>query len=219
MNPTPDDIASEIVSRAGSARRFLVAIAGPPGAGKSTLSERLRDTLIARGEAATVLPMDGFHIDNAILEQRGLLPRKGAPETFDVRGFVDIVKAVRAGGEVLVPVFDRDREITINAARVIAPEDRIILVEGNYLLLDRAPWSALAPLFDFTILVSPSLDELTRRLTARWQGYAMDAAGIDRKLNGNDLPNGRLVIEESRGADLRIDGFDTDKPQKSANRP
>lgn len=207
MKPTPDDIASEIVSRAGSARRFLVAIAGPPGAGKSTLADRLRDTLVARGEDATVLPMDGFHMDNAILEQRGLLPRKGAPETFDVRGFIDIVKAVKAGGEVLVPVFDRDREITINAARMIAPEDRIILIEGNYLLLDRDPWSALAPLFDFTIFVSPSLEELTRRLTARWQGYDMDAAGIEWKLHGNDLPNGRLVIEESRKADLMIEDF------------
>jgi Panthothenate kinase len=207
VKPTPDDIASEIISRAGYARRFLVAIAGPPGAGKSTLADRLRDTLVARDEAATVLPMDGFHMDNGILEQRGLLPRKGAPETFDVRGFVDIVKAVKAGGEVLVPVFDRDREITINAARVIAPEDRIILIEGNYLLLDRAPWNALAPLFDFTIFVSPSLEELTRRLTARWKDYDMDAAGIEWKLHGNDLPNGRLVIEASRSADLRIKDF------------
>ena len=136
------------------------------------------------------------------------MPRKGAPETFDVRGFADIVRAVRAGDqEVLVPVFDRDREIAIASARSIAPQDRIVLVEGNYLLLDRAPWSGLAPLFDFSIFVSPSMEELERRLTARWQGYNLDAAGIDWKLNGNDLPNARLVVDNSGPADLSIGDF------------
>lgn len=207
MTVTVEHIADDIQRRAGDARRFIVAIAGPPGAGKSTLAERLNAALQARGEGCAILPMDGFHMDNGILEERGLLKRKGAPETFDARGFTDIVKAVRAGGEVLVPVFDRDRELAICAARAILPEDRIILVEGNYILLDRAPWNALAPLFDFSILVAPSIDELTRRLTERWTGYKLDEAGIEWKLYGNDLPNGKLVIEESLKPDLRIEGF------------
>lgn len=202
-----DMLLQEIVRRADGRDRFVVALAGPPGAGKSTLAERLVTALKGLGEEAALLPMDGYHLDNAILEARGLLPRKGAPETFDVRGFADIVRAVRAGGEVFVPLFDRDREIAINAARVIRPQDRIIVAEGNYLLLNEAPWRELQPLFDLTILINPGIEELTRRLTERWVGYKLDAAGIEWKLYGNDLPNGKRIIENSSPADLVIDAI------------
>lgn len=202
-----DTLVAEIEKRAQSSARFIVAIAGPPGAGKSTLADRLHETLVARGHAATILPMDGFHLDNGILETRGLLPRKGAPETFDVRGLGDILRAVRAGGEVLVPVFDRNRELAIAAARCISPDDRIILAEGNYLLLDDKPWSLLAPLFDFTVMVAPPVNELERRLVERWQGFGMTPGEIAAKVGGNDLPNGRLVLQRSRKADVNIDIF------------
>ena len=202
------DIADTILRRAGSARRFLVGIAGPPGAGKSTLADALRDHLVARGETAEVLPMDGFHMDNGILDARGLLPRKGAPETFDVRGFADIVDAVKRGEEeVLVPVFDRSREIAIASARPIGTEVRIILAEGNYLLLDEAPWTRLDGRFDLTVFVGPTYAVLEERLRRRWVHYGLDEAGIEWKLYGNDLPNGKRIIENSRAADIRIEGF------------
>ncbi|MFB7143721.1 nucleoside triphosphate hydrolase [Agrobacterium deltaense] len=201
-----ETIAEDVLRRAEGKSRFIVAIAGPPGAGKSTLADALCDALLARGETAAVLPMDGFHMDNGILKERGLLPRKGAPETFDVRGFLDIVSAVRKGGqEVLVPVFDRSREIAIASARAIAPETRFILAEGNYLLLDEAPWTTLSKSFDLTIFVGPSVDVLEERLRKRWQGYGLDEAAIHAKLFENDLPNGKRVIENARPADIRID--------------
>ncbi|NTE79954.1 nucleoside triphosphate hydrolase [Agrobacterium tumefaciens] len=201
-----ETIAEDVLRRAEGRSRFIVAIAGPPGAGKSTLADALCDALLARGETAAVLPMDGFHMDNGILKERGLLPRKGAPETFDVRGFLDIVSAVRKGGqEVLVPVFDRSREIAIASARAIAPETRFILAEGNYLLLDEAPWTTLSKSFDLTIFVGPSVDVLEERLRKRWQGYGLDEAAIHAKLFENDLPNGKRVIENARPADVRID--------------
>ena len=201
-----ETIAEDVLRRAEGRSRFIVAIAGPPGAGKSTLADALCDALLARGETAAVLPMDGFHMDNGILKERGLLPRKGAPETFDVRGFLDIVSAVHKGGqEVLVPVFDRSREIAIASARAIAPETRFILAEGNYLLLDEAPWTTLSKSFDLTIFVGPSVDVLEERLRKRWQGYGLDEAAIHAKLFENDLPNGKRVIENARPADIRID--------------
>mgnify|MGYP002652712619 CR=1 FL=1 len=206
MNVEP--IANEILKRAAGAARFVVAIAGPPGAGKSTLAEALAETLVAGGEKAAVLPMDGFHMDNAVLEEKGLLPRKGSPETFDVRAFLSTVAAVRANdGEVLVPVFDRSREIAIASARIVAPETRIILVEGNYLLLDEAPWTGLEGAFDFSIFINPGIEELERRLLKRWYDHGYDEAAAKRKALGNDIPNAHRVVEHQRAADLVLADF------------
>jgi pantothenate kinase len=204
MNGDVDHLVSEIIRRARGKARFLVGIAGPPGGGKSTLADALFERLKQAGEAPAVLPMDGFHLDNGLLIERGLLARKGAPETFDVRGLHDILRAVRAGGEVLVPVFDRDRELAICAARCIAPEDRIILVEGNYVLLDREPWHSIASHFDLTVMVAPGEDELERRLFARWVYYGLSQDEIHAKVHGNDLPNGRLVLSASHAADITL---------------
>ncbi len=206
MNVEP--IANEILKRAAGAARFVVAIAGPPGAGKSTLAEALAETLVAGGERAAVLPMDGFHMDNAVLEEKGLLPRKGSPETFDVRAFLSTVAAVRANdGEVLVPVFDRSREIAIASARIVAPETRIILVEGNYLLLDEAPWDRLERAFDFSIFINPGVAELERRLLQRWFDHGYDEEAAKRKALGNDIPNAHRVVDHQRAADLVLADF------------
>ncbi len=206
MNVEP--IANEILKRAAGAARFVVAIAGPPGAGKSTLAEALAETLVAGGERAAVLPMDGFHMDNAVLEEKGLLPRKGSPETFDVRAFLSTVAAVRANdGEVLVPVFDRSREIAIASARIVAPETRIILVEGNYLLLDEAPWDGLEGAFDFSIFTNPGVAELERRLLQRWSDHGYDEEAAKRKALGNDIPNAHRVVDHQRAADLVLADF------------
>lgn len=206
MSVSLDDVAGEIIARAGNTRRFLVAIAGPPGAGKSTLADNVAKALKAKGESAEVLPMDGFHMDNAVLIEKGLLKRKGVPDSFDVRAFLDIVKAVRAADqEVLVPVFDRSREIAIASARIVSAEHRFIVVEGNYLLFSQGKWAELEGMFDYSIMLAPPMEVLEERLWARWRGYDLDEEAASAKVYGNDLPNGRLILENRRRADVTID--------------
>ena len=206
MNLRMDEITGAVLDRAGSAKRFLIAIAGPPGAGKSTMADNLANGLKARGETAAVLPMDGFHMDNAVLIERGLLARKGIPETFDVRGFLDIVRAVRpADQEVLVPVFDRSRELAIASARPISPHDRFIIIEGNYLLFTQGKWADLDGIFDFTIMLAPPIEVLEERLWERWRGYKLSEEEASAKVYGNDLPNGRLILENRRPSDVTLE--------------
>lgn len=181
--------------------RRLIALAGPPGAGKSTISQ----SLLQRLPDAVLVPMDGFHLDDRLLVADGLRAVKGAPQTFDARGFVTMIQRLRAGGEVIYPLFDRDREIAIAGAGRVRATDETILIEGNYLLLNQSPWDQLSPLWDLSIMLTEPMGELERRLTARWQGYGKTPAEIAAHLD-NDLANARLVSGQSLPADLTISG-------------
>ena len=194
-----------IMARASGRDRLIVAIAGAPGSGKSTLAERLREKIVASGERVAVVPMDGFHFDDRVLVARGLLTRKGAPETFDVAGFRHLMLRLRAReADVAIPVFDRSIEIARAGAAIVPAETRIILAEGNYLLLDEAPWDSLAGDFDLTVWLDVPVDELERRLVRRWldHGFAPDKAR-DKALS-NDIPNARRVAAGSRKADFTL---------------
>jgi pantothenate kinase len=199
---TPAALADLIRSKAGPGR-FITAIAGPPGAGKSTLSAALAKAL---GADARVVPMDGFHFDDAILNARGLRSRKGAPETFDAAGFVHLMRRLRAGDEAAIPLFDRELELSRAAADIVSASDRFLLVEGNWLLLDEAPWDGLAPLFDLTVMLEVPDAEIDRRLQHRWANHGKSPEQARAWIDGNDLPNVRRVREGSRPADLVIAG-------------
>ncbi len=199
-------LADELERRVG-AGRVIVAIAGAPGSGKSTMAERLAGKLNGRMPGlAAVLPMDGYHYDDLYLVPAGLRPRKGAPHTFDVGGLYHTVKRLRDRdeAEVAVPVFDRQIEIARAGARLIPAEVPVIIAEGNYLLLDQAPWDRLRPLFDVTVMVDVPEHVLRARLRGRWERLGMDEAAIRSKLEENDLPNARLVRYGSVRADYQL---------------
>lgn len=183
-------------------KRLVVAIAGPPAAGKSTLSAQLRAALAPR---VAVLGLDAFHFDNAILESRNHRDRKGAPHTFDVAAYRHSLRFLRdhPSVEVSVPVFDRALELTRNCAEVVDAGHSIIITEGNYLLLDQAPWNDLEDLFDLTIWVTAPTDEIERRILQRWADHGLDPEAAQHRAETNDLPNARLVIANSRPATLR----------------
>lgn len=160
------------------------------------MAEALADRITASGRSAQVVPMDGFHLDNATLDARGLRHRKGAPETFDVTGFLTLLTAMKADGPVPFPTFDRAADATVPNGGTFDAE--IALVEGNYLLLDEAPWRALHPLWDTTILLSVPEEVLRARLVDRWITHGMTPdAGLARA-ELNDLPNARRMIAGSR---------------------
>ncbi len=198
---TPVELAEIIRGRAPAQGRFLTALAGPPGAGKSTLAAEL---VAALGAGAKAVPMDGFHYDDAVLLARGARNRKGAPDTFDAQGFFHVLRRLRVEDEVAIPLFDRDLEISRAGADIITADDRLLIVEGNYLLLNESPWPEAAPLFDLTVWIDVPEDELDRRLQDRWAQYGKTPEQARAWIDGNDMPNIRRVTQGSRPAHLMI---------------
>lgn len=201
-------LAAEVVRRQRSGR-LIVAIFGAPGSGKSTLADRLRVEITQSFQVSTeVIPMDGFHYDNTILDDKGLRSRKGSPKTFDVDGLASLLQRLRAGPrrDVAIPIFDRELDMTRASARIIGKDVDILLVEGNYLLLDQSPWGGLKDYFDLTIKIECPREELEKRLMKRWLDLGMSMEESRTKVEGNDLQNADAIESLSLPADIRFGG-------------
>lgn len=196
-------LAERVHERLAEQDRLLLAIAGAPGSGKSTLAAELARRLCLQKVPALVVPMDGFHLDNAILDARGLRARKGSPETFDAAGFAHIVwRLSRGEPEVVVPVFDRSRDIAIAGALAVPSSCPVIVFEGNYLLFDETPWSGLTDLWDISVRLDVPLAEIRGRLIQRWLSHGLSRAAATNRAESNDVPNARRIQEKALPADI-----------------
>jgi len=180
-----------------SKSRALIAIAGPPASGKSTLAEGVKQRLDALGFPCGFVPMDGFHLSNEVLSERQLLDRKGAPETFDAAGFCALVEELLLDGEVSVPHFNRGRDCVEVDADVVTRAQRHVVVEGNYLFLQQAGWRRLAAFWSLRVFISPPLNVLKERLVGRWLSYGLTADQAVARAELNDLPNAAYILEHS----------------------
>ena len=199
------DLVDHIIKRSEGCQRFIIAVAGPPGSGKSTLSEQLAEMLRARSMQSHIISLDGFHLENSILKGLGLLDRKGSPTTFDVLAFIQVMKRLAAyESDVAIPKFDRKRDISIEHASIVSTQDKILIVEGNYLLLNHKQWVELQDIWDETVFINPGMEVLEKRLIDRWLFYGMDNESAQIRAFRNDIPNAKNVIENSLPANILI---------------
>ena len=184
--------------------RYFIALSGPPASGKSTISEKLVKDLTLKGHNSSILQMDGFHYDDQILKQKSLLLKKGAPETFDVMGFLNFLFRLQNENEVAIPIFDRSLELSRSSAVIISKETRVVIIEGNYILLKTHPWRELHKFFNSTIMINTKHEILEKRLIERWRSFNIPEEEIKQKVFENDLPNGVNVYKNSILADYNL---------------
>jgi len=201
---------SEIAARRG---RYLLGIAGIPGSGKSTLAEQLwRQVEKMTPGVARLVPMDGFHLTNRRLDELGLRDRKGAPHTFDSEGLVKLLRAARDPTRTIrFLVYDRrvhEPVMTGREEQVISPRTRLVITEGNYLLMNREPWRRIRLLLDESWWLQTPLEIAKRRLIARRIHGGCSRQQAQTLYEGNDALNARLVRDESVAADLIVRSCD-----------
>lgn len=183
-------LARRIEKLATGRDRFIVAIAGPPGSGKSTLAAALAAEIRA---LSCIIPMDGFHLDDESLSARGSLQRKGAPDTFDLEGFAQLVVALRRRTKDRFPTFDRGADCVIPDGGTVPTNARILIIEGNYLLFDEPGWDALAKEWDASVWIDVPDTVLEDRLIQRWIDQGMPLHAARDRAQSNDMKNAHRV--------------------------
>jgi pantothenate kinase len=190
---TFEELLARAVGLAHRPGRAMLGICGAPGAGKSTLAERL---VAAIGPSSVYIGMDGFHFAQVELNRLGRADRKGAPDTFDAAGYVALLRRLRdqpPDETVYAPMFRRDLEEPIGSAVPVTPDVRLIVTEGNYLLLDDPPWHQVRTLLDETWFLAPDEPLRHRWLTARHESYGRTPTEAAARTHGSDEQNARTV--------------------------
>ena len=207
----PEQLASQEAALAriqnhleNSSERVLIGIIGKPGAGKSTLSKFLMAKLPK--EFVTVVPMDGYHLSNKVLKDLKRADRKGAPDTFDVAGFISLVKRIRTEQtqNIYYPIFDRAIEESIAAQGVVTSDTKVVIIEGNYLLHDDGGWEVCNDLLDESWMVDVDDDKRISRLISRHIAYGKDPEAAKAWAKGTDEVNAKLIDRGRNRADFVV---------------
>ena len=201
-----DSLARELCRQLRPGRN-IVGIAGAPGAGKSTLTQKLVDYLQdVLNIPSAYLPMDGFHFSNEILRQKQLLDRKGAPETFDVNGYLDLLQRLRAtvNYSVFAPTYSRSLHEPIAAAIEIKPDVQVVITEGNYLAAQNGGWENVREMLDILWYLDTDVSLLRDRLIARQMAGGRSKELAATWFNEVDSPNANMVQKTKSKADALI---------------
>ncbi|MEU6280927.1 nucleoside/nucleotide kinase family protein [Streptomyces sp. NPDC047028] len=207
MPLTFDDLLTRAGSLAGGPRRTLLGIAGSPGAGKSTLAEHLVRALNGDGPPwVAYVPMDGFHLADAELDRLGRRDRKGAPDTFDPAGYAALLRRLREDADEVVyaPGFERVLEQPVAGSIPVPPDARLVVTEGNYLLLERGGWERVRPCLDEVWFCEIDEAERIRRLVARHEQFGKEHAAAVAWVRRSDQRNADLVARTRPRADLVV---------------
>lgn len=191
-----DDAVAQVAGLRLTGRRVVVGLAGEPGSGKSTTATALAEALVAAGVSAVVVPMDGFHLAGAALDRLGRLDRKGAIDTFDGSGWLALVRRLRRvehGETVWAPDYVRGLEEAVAGSIEVAPDVEVVVVEGNYLLVDEEPWRSARAELDLAWWVEVPQPERIRRLVARHVRHGMAEEAALAWATGPDERSAALV--------------------------
>ena len=208
---TPEQVLSRLVPHilemesAADGKRIAIGFAGGPGTGKSTLAAELVTMLNAvKPGSAALVPMDGFHMKHAKIEAMGATDRKGAPHTFEGAAFVSFLHHLKHATEpVSGPGYSRKIEDTVDDAFNVAPDVRVLVVEGNYLLLTEGPWAGVKALLDYSVFIHVPRELVRNRLMKRHGEEGLFSEERNRAhIERNDLPNYDLVEQSRARADV-----------------
>jgi len=201
---TRDSAVSRAIQHQNSPHRFILGIVGKPGVGKSTFTEFLGEQLSS--ELVAVLPMDGFHMSNEKLIELGRRERKGAPDTFDVDDFAQVLNNVRDshGVDIRFPIFDREIEASIPGAGVIPAGAILVIVEGNYLLHDQSGWETINGHLDESWFLSVDDEVRMQRLIARHIEFGKSPEDAKAWSQGTDEANAQLIQLTHPRADYEV---------------